>query len=219
MLPTTQTTTYPKKILLVDDHPLVCAFLTNLIEIEDGLEICGETGSAREAWELIKSEKPALALVDISLDSGNGLELVKRIKREYHSIMILVFSAHEEAVFAQRALDVGANGFINKRETPDKLIGAIHTVLNDGFYQSDWLKAQCDECQVPDGASPMANLSNRELEVLTLIGNGKTNSKIANLLNISVKTVEAHRENIKRKKHFKSAAELSSYAMQWTMKG
>lgn len=208
-----------RRILIVDDHPLVRAGIAALIEGEPGLEVCGGTGTFHEALTLLRHTVPDLAIVDISLAHGSGLELVKRLSRSQPNIRVLVCSMHEESLFAQRAINAGAMGYINKQEATAHVIDAIRQVLAGKIYLSRRM-AECMTYRQPDtgsaaGLCSVRDLTDRELEVFSLIGRGFSTSQIAEQLHISGKTVESHRENIKKKLDMRSSSELIRYAAQW----
>jgi len=209
------------RILIVDDHPLVRAGLSSLIHQQPDMEICGETGKVGEALELVRERAPDLLIVDVSLADGSGLDLVKRLLAHDGGIRILVCSMHDEALFAYRALQAGAMGYIGKEEAATRVVEAIRRVL-DGKI---WLSANLTE-RVLQGisekrpapkAATIDALSDRELAVFGLIGHGMGPSKIAELLHLSVKTIETHRENIKKKLNLRSGSELTRCALQWTL--
>lgn len=209
------------RILIVDDHPLVQVGLSSLIEGEPDLQICGKTGKISEALELVRSTAPDLATIDLSLADGNGLDLVKRLRTGHGAVRTLVCSMHDEALFAYRALKAGAMGYIGKEEATTQVVEAIRQVLAGKV----WLSANMTERVlhgISDGgagstAPIIDSLSDRELEVFSLIGRGVGPSRIAEQLHLSVKTVETHRENIKKKLHLRSGSELTRRAMQWTL--
>jgi len=199
--------------MIVDDHPLLRAGIAAMIRNEPDLEFCCETGSADEALVLARNSRPDLVIVDITLTVGSGLELIKRLSSREPAPRILVCSMHDESLFAQRVLDAGASGYINKHEATSHIIDAIRRVLAGKIYLSERMLQRRDD----DPAAPVHHLSDRELEVLGLIGQGLGPSRIACQLHISIKTVETHRENIKKKLHLGSGNELTRYAMQWVL--
>ncbi len=208
------------RILIVDDHPLVRAGLASLVNGEPDLEVCGETGDMARALELVRSQTPDMVVVDLSLANGNGLELVKRVKAQNDTIKMLVCSMHDEALFAYRALNAGAMGYIGKEEATAHVIEAIRHVLKGKI----WLSAKMTERALQgltqgragDNATTIDSLSDRELEVFGLIGRGMGPSEIAEQLHLSVKTIETHRENIKKKLNLQSGGELTRLAVHWT---
>jgi DNA-binding NarL/FixJ family response regulator len=207
------------KIFLVDDHPLVREWLTNLIHQQPDLGVCGEAETAPEAVEAITKLKPDVAIVDISLKSGSGIELIKSIKALQPRVAVIVLSMHDENLYAERALRAGARGYIMKRETAKKIIAAVRQVLEGKLYLSDKLTALFAEKFVGGDApaiSPsIGQLSDRELEVFQLLGQGYETRQIAELLNISMKTVQAFCARIKEKLKLTSATELLREAIRW----
>lgn len=207
------------KIFLVDDHPLVREWLTNLIHQQPDLSVCGEAETAPEALEAIPKLKPEVAIVDISLKSGSGIELIKNLKTMQPRVAVIVLSMHDEDLYAERALRAGARGYIMKRETAKKVIAAIRHVLEGKLYLSERLTAMFAEKFVDAGAvtvSPsVAQLSDRELEVFQLLGQGYETRQIAESLNISMKTVQAFCARIKEKLKLASATELLREAIRW----
>jgi DNA-binding NarL/FixJ family response regulator len=207
------------KIFLVDDHPLVREWLTNLIHQQPDLAVCGEAETAPEALEGIARLKPEVAIVDISLKSGSGIELIKNLKTVQPRVAVIVLSMHDEDLYAERALRAGARGYIMKRETAKKVIAAIRQVLEGKLYLSERLTAMFAAKFVDGGAatvSPSINqLSDRELEVFQLLGQGYETRQIAESLNISMKTVQAFCARIKEKLNLTSATELLREAIRW----
>lgn len=210
---------YKNKILIVDDHPIVRKGLSQLINQEQDLFVLGETEDAPSALEFLKKNKPDLAIVDISLKGIDGIELIKKIKERYHDLPILVVSMHDESLFAERALRAGAKGYIMKQEAIEKMMEAIRKVINGELYISERVSANIvkkfiDGKQLIKG-SPIEILSDRELEVVNLIGQGYKTRQIAGILNVSTKTVESYRSKIKEKLNLKNAPELLKHAIHW----
>jgi len=207
------------KIVLVDDHPIVRHGLRRLIADEPDLEVCGETSTAAEALSVIESTGPNLVLIDVSLEEGSGLELIKQIKASYPAVRMLVVSMHDESLFADRALSAGAMGYITKQKATTDLVQAIRQVLDGRVYLSERMTSRMlyrlVDKEQPSEDNPIERLSDRELEVFELIGQGVSTRKIAERLHISVKTVETHRENIKRKLDLEANLELIRWAVQW----
>ena len=210
-----------RRILIVDDHPLVRTGLISLVQNEADLEVCGETGMVSEALELVGSEAPDLVIVDISLADGNGLELVKRLLARNSELKVLVCSMHDEALFAHRALNAGAKGYINKQEATTQIIDAIRHVLKGKIWLSEPMTERVLQTLATDSngiqTTSIGCLSDRELEVFGLIGQGMGPKQIAEQLYLSVKTVETHRERIKKKLNLQSAGELVRCAVEWTL--
>jgi DNA-binding NarL/FixJ family response regulator len=211
-----------RRILIVDDHPLVRAGLTALIQAEPDLEVCGETGTFQGALDLFRERAPDLAVVDLSLAEGSGIELVRRLAAHGSRTRVLVCSMHDESLFAQRALHAGANGYIAKDEATSHVIEAIRQVLSGKVYLSGrmterLLQSAAGGGPAPHGPPAIRKLSDREIEVFDLIGRGLSASRIAEQLHLSVKTIEAHRAKIKRKLNLTSAGELTRCAVQWVL--
>jgi len=207
--------------MIVDDHPLVRSGFRQLIESENDLNVCCEAATMNEALQMVKHCLPNLAIIDLSLPDGSGLELIKRIHTLHPSVHILVSSMHDEDLFAERALRAGAKGYINKQEAGEQVINAARQVLDGKIYLSSHMSErllleQGDNPCTPL-LSPVEHLSNRELEVFEFIGHGMTTSEIADKLHLSVKTIETHRANIKTKLGLSSAGELTRSAVQWTL--
>lgn len=209
------------RVLIVDDHPLVRSGFVQLISDEPDLEVCGETDNENEAMQLVESERPDLIIIDLFLSGGSGLNLIDRIKAHGNSVSMLVVSMHDESLFADRVLAAGALGYLNKQEAPSNIIKAIRRVLQGKVYLSDEMTGRVLDGLAGGAAqskqSPLQRLSNRELEVFELIGRGMTTGKIGDHLKLSTKTIETHRENIKRKLALASGQELTRRAMHWLL--
>ncbi len=208
-----------KKIFLVDDHPLVREWLTNLINQQPDLTVCGEAENGPQARQEILARKPDVAIVDISLKDSSGIELIKDLKQVAPGVAVLVLSMHEQAHYAERALRAGARGYIAKRESTRKVIAAIRQVLAGQVYLTeDIARALATQYVVGKGApreSPAEELSDRELEVFELLGQGRGTRQIAENLRVSVKTVQAYCARIKEKLNLSSATELLREAVRW----
>jgi DNA-binding NarL/FixJ family response regulator len=208
------------KILIVDDHPIVRQGLTELINQEDDLVVCEQAEDAAEAMGIIKKLKPDMAIVDISLKETSGMELIKDIKVKYPNLAVLALSMHDESLYAERALRAGAKGYVMKAEATEKVVTAIRKILSGQIYVSDRMAAKMVRKLVgggPDvGVSAIERLSDRELEVFRLIGQGYGTRQIAERLHLSIKTIETYREHIKEKLNLADASELLQYAIQWT---
>lgn len=206
-------------VFLVDDHPLVRQGLGQVINAEPDMAVCGEAEDAPRALHAIETKNPDLVIVDISLRGNNGLELIKNIKAVRHNVPILVFSMHDETVYAQRALRAGARAYVMKQESADKIITAIRRIMNGDIYVSNRVADQVLHQLVNGGGdptgSPVDRLSDRELEVIQLIGRGLSTREIAASLNLSVKTIESHRAHIKEKLNLRNATELVQFSVQW----
>src|ERR1700744_4464935 len=207
------------KIYLVDDHPLVREWLTNLIQHQPDLVICGESEDAPTALQGIRAAKPDVAIVDLALKNGSGMELIKDVKALAPNVAVIVLSMHDEKLYAERALRAGARGYIMKRETAKKVITAIRQVLAGKVYMSEAMAAAFAEKFV-DGrlrasGSPVEQLSDRELEVFQLLGKGYETRRVAEMMKVSMKTVQAHCAHIKEKLKLTNAAELLREAVRW----
>ena len=206
-------------IFIVDDHPLIRSGLSHLLNREPDMQVCGEAEDVPSALKGIPQTGPDLVIVDISLRGNNGLELIKNIKALYPHLKALVFSMHDEIVYAQRALRAGARAYLMKLEDAEKIKTAIRRVMQGDIYVSQRVSSQLLH-QIVNGAaasnqSPVDRLSDRELEVVQLIGSGLSTREIASSLNVSVKTIESHRAHIKGKLNLKNATELVQFSVQW----
>ena len=207
------------RVLIVDDHPIVRQGLAQLINQETDLMVCGESESAHHAIDAIGTLKPDIVIVDISLGGTSGIELVKNIKVRYPKLLILVHSMHDETLYAERLLRAGASGYIMKQEATERVLTAIRKVLGGEIYLSEKMSAKMMQ-QLVGGktastGSPIERLSDRELEVFGLIGQGHGTRQIAEKMHLSVKTIESHRAHIKEKLNLKNANELVLHAIQW----
>jgi len=213
----------PAKILIVDDHPIVRHGLAQLINDVEGLSVCGSAASPTEAMESLTRTEPDLVIVDLSLGDESGLELVKKLHGESPDLPVLVLSMHDEAYYADRVLRAGAMGYIMKQEAAGQMISAIHQVLSGKVYLSESMAASMLTRfvgrKVVRGGTPVDHLTDRELQVLGLIGKGLGTRQIAEKLHLSIKTVENHREHIKAKLKLRSSSELVRYAVRWELEG
>lgn len=207
------------RILIVDDHPMMRQGLAQLINTEPDLAVCCEADTARQAFTAISQGQPDLALVDISLPDKNGLELIKDIHAMYPSLPVLVVSMHDESLYAERVLRAGGRGYVMKQEGGKVLMQAIRQVLAGQIYVSDKMSARILEIfsggSRGAGASPVGRLTDREFGIFELIGQGKGTREIAEHLHLSIKTIEVHRANIKKKLRIHSATDLVRYAVRW----
>jgi DNA-binding NarL/FixJ family response regulator len=207
------------RVFLVDDHPLVREWLTNLIEQQLDLVVCGEAETASGAFQAIAKQKPDVVIVDISLNGSSGIELIKNLRTLRPSVAAIVLSMHEESLYAERAMRAGARGYIMKRETAKKVIAAIRAVLEGKMYLSERLTALFAERfldgNAPASGSSYQQLSDRELEVFQLLGQGLETRQIAESMHISMKTVQAFCARIKEKLKLGSATELLREAIRW----
>ena len=207
------------RIFIVDDHPLVRQGLAQIIEKENDLEVCGEAEDSPEAMKGVGECNPDAVIVDISLQGNNGLELIKNLKALYEDLPILVFSMHDETIYAQRALRAGAKAYVMKKEDSSRIVEAIHKIVKGEIYVSSRVADQVLH-QIVSGpsnstASPIDRLTDRELEVVQLIGRGLSTREIAESLNLSIKTIESHRAHVKEKLHLRNATELVQFSVQW----
>ncbi|MGB6041930.1 MAG: response regulator transcription factor [Pirellulales bacterium] len=216
----TQTVSDLTSVLIVDDHDLVRRGLAALIEADPQLEICGNAADVDTAMELVRQTSPKLIIVDISLKASNGLDLIKRVHAHDEDIKMLVSSMHDEMIHAERALKAGANGYIHKEVAAEKVLEAIHSVLEGNVYLSERMeKHVLQNLSKNNGEveSDMSRLSDRELEVFEMIGRGMKTREIADSLHLSVKTVDTYRDTIKKKLTLDSGAELVCRAVRWVV--
>ena len=210
-------------ILIVDDHPIARQGLAQLINQEPDLHVCADVENAAQALMAIQSNKPSLAIVDISLKESSGLELVKDIKAQFRGLPTLVFSMHDESLFAERALEAGSLGYVMKQEPTEVIMVAIRRVLDGDIFLSERMTSQLlKKTKGFHGEavqSPVNALSDRQFEIFNLYGQGKRTREIAELLHLSNKTIEAHRANMMKKLNLKSSFELVRYACQWSNSG
>ena len=213
------TPTRRHRILIADDHPIVRQGLRRLIEQEPDLAVCGEAETVRDAKAMIRELRPDVVIVDISLRQGDGIELVKDTRSHYPGMKLLVLSMHDEAIYAERMLGAGANGYVMKQAAGDQFLVALRRVLEGGVYVSEAVGNAMIQRFASGGIhaseNPIDSLSNRELQVLQMIGQGLSTRQSADTLNLSVKTVESHRQRIKRKLGLTTGAQLVQYAMNW----
>lgn len=210
----------PATIVIVDDHPLVREGIALRLELFPEFSVVGQAATEEEAIALIKQWKPALATIDIALKSGDGVSLLREIKRYSPQTRSLVISGFQEGLYAERCLRAGASGYLNKQDSSEHLVDALRTLKAGKRYISHdladhLLTMSLDGCKETD--DPVSRLSCRELEVLRLIGNGLTSGAIAERLFLSTHTIDTHRENIKRKLGISSAPELARYAVTWLL--
>jgi DNA-binding NarL/FixJ family response regulator len=209
-----------QRVLLVDDHPLVCEGLARRINEEPDLQVCGQARDGHSALEAVEKLRPHVAVVDIALGSGSGVELIKDLKVRHPDLPALVLSMHDEALYAERSLHAGAKGYVMKQEEPATVVRAIRQVLHGQVYLSERVRDGIVNRlggKLPDGevTSLTQQLSDRELEVFQLIGDGYSTHEIADRLHLSMKTVASHRENIKRKLNLNTSEELARFAIHW----
>lgn len=211
-----------KRILLVDDHAVVRFGIAQLINQQRDLTVCGEEEDAARALAAVERLQPDMLIVDIGLKESSGLELIRNVKAQFPKLPVLVVSGHDENIYAEIVFRAGALGYLMKQEMLDKIPTAIRQVLGGNIYVSAALGARMLQAQVRGqasfGESPVKNLSDRELEVLQLIGHWKKTKEIAGELHLSVKTIEYYREQIKKKLNLKDSAELAQYATAWVQR-
>jgi DNA-binding NarL/FixJ family response regulator len=208
-----------RRVLIVDDHPIVRQGLRRIMENEDDLVVCGEAESVREARAAIKELSPDVMIVDISLKQGDGIELVRDVRAHHPQLPILVLSMHDETIYAERMLSAGANGYIMKLAASEQFLVSLRRVLDGGIYVSEAVGNNMIQKFAAGGAyisaNPVDRLSNRELQVLHMIGKGMSTRETAASLNLSIKTVESHRQRIKRKLNLHTGTQLVQYAVNW----
>ena len=211
------------RILIVDDHVIVRQGIAQLVNREPDLDVCEEAGDADSAVAVLREQPVDLAIVDISLPGTSGIELVKLMRDSHPNLPVLVMSMHDEALYSDRAFRAGAKGYVMKQEATEKLLAAIRKILNGGVYVSDRMQTVMVQrflnSGVDETVSFIDNLTDREFEILRMIGQGLTVAEIAEKLGRSAKTVEAHRANLREKLGLKRAAELARFATQWVERG
>lgn len=198
-----------KRIVIVEDHPMVRERLSELINREDGMRVCGEAEDARGGVELIRQLSPDLAIVDITLCGSSGLELLKTLRASLVNTPVLILSMHDESVYAKRAFKAGASGYITKNRASHEVVSAVRHVLNGGTYQA-LLPAM-----KTISSRPLGRLSDRELAVLEMIGRGRSSKEIAEALGVGIATIDTYRARIKEKMNLKNAFELQHVAIEW----
>jgi DNA-binding NarL/FixJ family response regulator len=213
-------TRHRKKVLVVDDHPLIQEGLTDLINKEEDICVCGSAGDMPEAIRAIKSLKPDVVTVDISLADASGLELMEYIRVQFPDLPVLALSMHEESSYVKRAIQAGAKGYITKREATKKVVVAIRKVLEHRCYLSEEMSEELLSSLVNNhcsdtGYSPTDRLTDRELEVFCLLGHGKGTREIAEKLYLSMKTIQTYRSRIKEKLNLKTSSEVLQHAFKW----
>ena len=209
-------------VFIVDDHPLVCEAIAGLINQQKDLAVCGTAGEYRVALQAITAARPEIVVVDISLGGKSGIDLIKDLCVLHPKMLAVVFSMHDEALYAARALQAGARGYIMKSEPPEKIIEGIHQMLAGKIVLSEPMRDHLMS-QLVGGktaiASPLESLSDRELTVFELIGQGLGSSQIARKISLSIHTVQTYRERIKEKLNLRRAAQLIQHAVQWVQSG
>jgi DNA-binding NarL/FixJ family response regulator len=207
------------KVLLVDDHPILRAGLSKLINQEADMLVCGEAEDGPKGFDLVSRLNPDVVVVDVSLKGGNGIELIKNLKASHPDLPMLVLSMHDETLYAERALRAGSRGYIMKEEAIEQVLVGIRKVLAGEIFLSERMKNRMLQQMAGNkgkvASSPIELLTDREIEVFRLIGEGHSTRQIAGELHLSVRTVEAYREYIKVKLNLKNAIELAQHAFQW----
>jgi DNA-binding NarL/FixJ family response regulator len=208
-----------RTVFIVDDHPIVRQGLRQLIDQETDLSVCGEAADVREARAALATLTPDVVILDLSLRDSDGLEVIKDIRSKHGQLPVLVLSMHDETIYAERLLSSGANGYIMKQAAGEQLIVALRRVLAGGVYVSERIGAGMIErfavARRKNAMDPIERLSNREVQVLNLIGRGRTTREIASDLSLSIKTIESHRQRIKKKLSLDSSPRLVQFAVNW----
>lgn len=218
-----QQTAIPKRgarrVLVIDNHPIVRAGLRRVIDREDDLVVCAEADTARDARSAIVQHCPDAMIADIGLNQGDGIELVRDVRAHYPHLPILVLSNHDESIYAERLLSVGANGYIMKDASSEEILVSLRRVLDGDIYVSRDVGSRMLRRSAARGtfvsSNPVDRLSNRELQILHLIGKGISTRQTADSLNLSIKTVESHRQRIKSKLNLNTGTQLVQYAINW----
>ena len=208
-----------RKVLIVDDHPIVRQGLRRMIEPQSDLTVSGEAENEIEARAAISECMPDVIIVDISLGTGDGFELVRDVHEHYPRLPVLVFSMHDEIIYAERVLAAGASGYIMKQAAPERILLALREVLGGGTYMSAKLRGNLRDGRAVNarrgGRDPVSRMITRELQVLSLIGRGRSTREAAQTLQLSIKTVETHRQSLKRKLSLANNARLVQFAVNW----
>jgi DNA-binding NarL/FixJ family response regulator len=207
------------KVLVIDDHPIFREGLRKVINSEPDLTVCGEAEGAAEALAEIKALRPDIVIVDITLHQSSGIDLIKDMKLRWPNLPILVLSNHDEALYAERCVRTGARGYVMKTHSPQELLAGLRDVLRGKFHLSDAITNKILNKYIygssPDNSNPFEQLSDREIQVFELYGKGRTTRQISEILHLSVKTVESHRDGIKEKLDFADSTSLVRAAVQW----
>jgi DNA-binding NarL/FixJ family response regulator len=208
-----------RRVLIVDDHTMVRQGLRDVIENEEGLVVCGEAKSPREAHFAIRESGPDAMIVELNLRQGAGITLVRDVRSRYPTLAILVFSMHDEATFAERMLSCGADGYVMKQMSTEQLLNSLWYVLDGGTYVSDSVRDNMIRKAAAGrsyrSANPIDRLSIQELQILLMIGEGMSTRDIALSLNLSIKTVDSYRQRLTRKLNLESGSQLVRYALEW----
>ena len=213
----TNATRKRSRVLIVEDHPMAAAGIAETLASHDGFEIVGKAATETEALAAADGHRPDVATVDITLEKGSGLGLVRALVESHPELRVLVFTMHEEMLYAERTMRAGARGYLNKSATADELIEAVRTVARGELVMSERMNAKLVQRAIGNGEGNdgVASLTNRELEIFEHIGRGKPVTQIARTLSISPKTVETHREHIKKKLGHSSSTDLARFAVAW----
>ena len=207
------------RILIVDSHPIVREGLRRIIAREDDLLVCAEADTVRAALTAIKETNPHVVIADISLKQGDGIKLVREVRTHDPQLPILVLSVHDEEIYAERLLSVGANGYITKQATSEQIIRSLRLVLDGGISVSEAVAGNLIRGAAAGArrrlADPIDRLSSRERQVLHLVGKGMSTRETAHALNLRIKTIESHRQRIKAKLNLRSGAQLVQFAIKW----
>jgi len=208
-----------KSVLIIDDHPIFRFGLSQLIGSIDGFAVCGEASNAHTALQAVERFRPDIALVDVAMPGTNGIDVIKSLLMQHPSLLVLMISLHDEAIYALRALRAGAKGYMMKDEALSTVVTALQKIVDGGIYVSPKLSERLVFRAIHGGesnlATPMDRLSDRELEVLQLLGRGSNTRGIASQLNLGIKTVETHRAHLKKKLGFLHQDELVKFASEW----
>jgi DNA-binding NarL/FixJ family response regulator len=206
-----------RRVLIVDDHPIVREGLRSILDGEDDLTVCGEAEAAREARIAIKELNPDVVITEFSLKQGDGIDLVREVRAHHPRLPILVLSSHDEAIYAERMLAAGANGYIMKQAASEQFLGSLRQVLDGHIYVSEAVGNNMIHKFAAGGpqrsANPIDRLSNRELQILHMIGKGMSTREAAQALHLSIKTIESHRQRIKRKLNLNTGTQLIRFAV------
>lgn len=217
----TAVATKKSKVFVVDDHPIVRQGLALLINRESDLTVCGEAEDAQTAMQTVVTVKPDILVVDISLNGPDGLDLLKDVRMRHPELPVLILSMHDESIYAERALRAGAQGYIMKQEATEKVLVALRRILSGEIYVSERIANRMLQRYIGSRSmgrpSSIGDLTDRELEVFRLIGEGHSTRQIAEELHISVKTVESYQAHIKEKLSLRTARELVQHAIQWNV--
>jgi len=219
-LPRSAESGHKSKVLLVDDHPIVREGLARLIRQEPDLQVCGEAADEATAWAQVMAHHPEVVVVDLSLKSGDGLELIKRVRAAFPATAILVLSMHDEPYFVERSLRAGAWGYLTKQEASDKVLTALRTVLGGQIFVGDRLSPAILKRLLArdDQEDPVVGrLSDRELQVFRLIGSGLGTQEIAAELHLSIKTIETYQAHIREKLDLKDSRKVVRFAIRWAI--